>query len=84
MATMHISTPEEMRDFVERQATKGGFSTASEYVRSILQEAQERERSREAIRGKLVEALESGPATPMIADDWEAIRTELDRRAESR
>jgi antitoxin ParD1/3/4 len=42
MATMNISLPDEMKAFVEDQATEKGFGTVSEYVRSIIREVQER------------------------------------------
>lgn len=84
MATMNISLPEEMKVFVEEQAAKQGFGTVSEYVRSLLHAVQEQERSRSDVRAKLLEAIESGPATPMAESDWESIRQEVERRHEAR
>jgi antitoxin ParD1/3/4 len=80
MATMNISLPDAMKEFVEEQTTKGGFSTVSEYVRTIIREAQEREIRRQEVRNKLLEAVRSGPATPMTSDDWEGIRQEVRKR----
>jgi Arc/MetJ-type ribon-helix-helix transcriptional regulator len=35
MATMNISLPESMKEFIEKQSAIKGFRTVSEYVRSI-------------------------------------------------
>lgn len=45
MATMNISIPASMRQFVEAEAAEGEF-TASEYVRHLIRSAQE-EKKRE-------------------------------------
>lgn len=84
MATMNISLPDEMKAFVEEQARAKGFGTVSEYVRSLLRAVQEEERYREAVRGKLLEAIEGGPATSMTSSDWDDIRREVERRHEAR
>jgi antitoxin ParD1/3/4 len=48
-ATMNISLPESMKEFIERQSATKGFRTVSEYVRSIISEVQERQAEREKI-----------------------------------
>lgn len=40
MATMNISIPDSMRQFVEAEAAEGEF-TASEYLRHLIRSAQE-------------------------------------------
>jgi antitoxin ParD1/3/4 len=40
MTTLNISLSEHLKAFVEDQVSCGGFSTASEYVRSLIREAQ--------------------------------------------
>jgi len=77
MATMNISLPDSMKAFIEEQADKAGFGTVSEYMRAIIREVQERELHRQEVRGKLLEAVQSGPSTPMTKEDWEGIRREV-------
>ena len=36
MAIMNVSLPDQMKDFMEAQACKEGFGTASEYIRSLI------------------------------------------------
>ena len=42
MTTMNISLPEDMKAFVEAQMTQEGYATASEYLRTLIREAQKR------------------------------------------
>jgi len=75
MTTMNISLPDEMRSFVEEQVAQGGYSTASEYFRSLVREAQEKKAARERIESLLLEGLGSGESSPMTPEDWEAVRS---------
>ena len=72
MTTMNISVPDEMKAFVEAQMAQEGFASASEYLRSLIRDAQRRQAKRE-LEAKFREALESGPATPLTRDDWNAL-----------
>lgn len=83
MATMNLSLPDEMKAFVDSQVEKAGYSTPEEYVRALLREAQQQESYRQEVRHQLLEAVEDEPI-PMVDDDWDRIRAELDRRAEAR
>src|SRR5438128_580878 len=80
MATLNITVPEAMKAFIQEQALKHGFGTVSEYMRAMIRELQEREDRRGEIRQKLLEAVRSGPATPLTRADWDGIRRELQER----
>jgi antitoxin ParD1/3/4 len=69
-ATMNISLPRPLKRWVEDQISGGGYSTASEFVREVLR----REQARARVDARLLEALDSGPATPMTRQDWQRIR----------
>jgi antitoxin ParD1/3/4 len=75
MTTMNISLPEEMKTFIEAQMATEGFASASEYLRTLIREAQKRQ-AKQSLEEKFREALESGPATPMTKEDWAALRRE--------
>lgn len=72
MATMNISLPDPMKEFVETQAAKEGFGTVSEYLRTMIRHEQKRQ-AKVALEARFQEAVDSGPATPMTREDWEAI-----------
>jgi antitoxin ParD1/3/4 len=75
MTTMNISLPEEMKAFIEAQMATEGYASASEYLRTLIREAQKRQ-AKQALEAQFHEALESGPATPMTKEDWAALRRE--------
>ena len=76
MATMNISLPEPMRDWVEEQVKLGSFGNASEYIRSLIRQDQ-KQRAQEALEAKLLEGLNSGPATPWSKKNVEEIKAKL-------
>ena len=76
---MNISLPRTLKNWVDEQVRRRGFGTASEFVRQMLREEQQRELS-QRIDAALVEGIESGPSTPMTAQDWDDIRREGRRR----
>jgi antitoxin ParD1/3/4 len=82
MATMNISLPETLKQFVEEQVKGGGFGTASEYVRTLIREAQLRA-ARNELDSKLLEGLDSGPASPMTREDWDELKRRVWERHES-
>jgi antitoxin ParD1/3/4 len=75
MTTMNISVPDEMKAFVEAQMVQEGYTSASEYLRALIEAAQKRQ-ARLELEAKFREALESGPASPMNREDWAALRAE--------
>jgi antitoxin ParD1/3/4 len=72
MATMNISLPDPMKEFIEAQTSKEGYGSVSEYLRSIIREVQKRQAKRE-LEAKLLEGLQ-GPAVAMTREDWDSIR----------
>lgn len=79
MDTMNIALPENLKSFVQRQVEMGGYSSVSEYVRELIRKDQ-KEKAREALEAEILKGLDSGEATPMTADDWQAIREEVKKR----
>ena len=75
MTTLNISLPEHLKTFIEDQVASGGYSTASEYIRSLLREAQER-KTREALESKLLAALGDEPEE-MSREDWDRLRARV-------
>jgi antitoxin ParD1/3/4 len=73
MPILNIELPESMQQFVEEQIKNGSYSTASDYVYALIQEAQLRA-ARQELDMKLLEGLDSGPATPMTRDDWDELK----------
>jgi antitoxin ParD1/3/4 len=59
MATMTISLPEPMREFIETEVASGDYGSASELFREMVRERQKR-KAQECLEILLLDGLESG------------------------
>lgn len=48
MATMNVSLPDPMREWVEAQVKGGEYANASDYIRDLIRHDQERRKTLEA------------------------------------
>ena len=76
MATMTISLPDPMREFVESEVTTGNYGSASELFRELLRERQKR-KSQERLETLLLEGLESGSPIEVTQEYLDARRQAL-------
>jgi antitoxin ParD1/3/4 len=60
MATMNVSLPDAMKDWVESQARTGRYSNASDYVRDLIRRDQARNDKIAAMQGFVDVGLQSG------------------------
>ncbi|TNF91293.1 MAG: type II toxin-antitoxin system ParD family antitoxin [Gammaproteobacteria bacterium] len=65
MATMNISLPDAMREWVEQQIHSGEYSNASDYLRDLIRHDQ---RNREQLRLALIEGEQSGKSQRNVED----------------
>lgn len=76
MATMNISLPDELKQFVDTQVAEQGYTSSSEYLRELIRN----QRDMEKLRNALLDGFNSGPAMPMESDFFDGLR----KRARSR
>lgn len=62
MATMNISLPDPMRDWVENQIASGMYSNNSDYVRDLIRKDQLRSQKMQAMQNTISAGIESGDA----------------------
>lgn len=74
MATMNVSLPDPMKDWVEAQAKSGRYSNASDYVRDLIRRDQERTNNLAELQKLITEGLESGVSGRTIDDVLKAAR----------
>jgi antitoxin ParD1/3/4 len=79
MATMNISLPDPLREYVESRITEDGYSTASEYFRELVREDQKR-KAQERLEALLLERIDGGKSAPLTKKDWEEVRRVLHAR----
>lgn len=75
---LNISLPNQIIDFIERQAIVDGFNTPSEYVFHILLREQERLGQQNRVESLLIEGLDSGESLEVTDDWWSSKRDALD------
>lgn len=63
MATMNISLPDELKQFIDAQVSEHGYGSSSEYLRELIR----KQRDVEKLRGMLLEGFNSGPG--QVADE---------------
>ncbi|WP_111564556.1 type II toxin-antitoxin system ParD family antitoxin [Rhizobium sp. AN80A] len=63
MATMNVSLPDPMKDWVEAQTKTGRYSNASDYVRDLIRRDQSRNDKIAAMQRFVDDGLESGVGT---------------------
>lgn len=74
MATMNVSLPGPMKDWVEQQARGGRYSNASDYVRDLIRRDQDRAAKIARIQSLVTEGLESGEGERSMDELREAAR----------
>ena len=75
MATMNVSLPDPMKEWVEGQARSGRYSNASDYVRDLIRRDQERAEKIARMQRLITEGLESGVGVRSMDELRTAART---------
>ena len=65
MATLNISIPNEMRNWIDQQIASGHFANASDYIRDLIRHNQS---EKEAIHMALVAGEVSGESSLSVTD----------------
>ncbi|MDE3116520.1 MAG: type II toxin-antitoxin system ParD family antitoxin [Pseudomonadota bacterium] len=70
MATMNVSLPEPMKEWVEAQAQTGRYANTSDYIRDLIRRDQERMNKIAALQTLITEGLESGAPQELDRDTF--------------
>jgi antitoxin ParD1/3/4 len=74
-ATMNISLPESLKEYVKERVEEEHYSTPSDYVRSLIREDQ-KQRDEKKLEQMLLEGLKSGPPIEMTPREWKRLWAE--------
>jgi antitoxin ParD1/3/4 len=77
MATMNISVPDPMKDWIQSQIATGTYADTSDYVRDLIRKDQEQHSQRAALQKAITEGLESGRSDQSFDAIIEAARQNL-------
>ena len=70
MATVNISLPDALREFVDEQVTRDGYATSSEYLRELIR----RDQWRLQLRAVLLQGAQSSASGSADLDYFAALR----------
>lgn len=77
MATMNISLPDKMKQWVEEQVATGRYANASDYMRDLVREDQDRAMVISELQAMIDEADASGISERTVEDIRRDVRREL-------
>lgn len=77
MATMNISVPDPMKDWVQAQVNNGAYANTSDYVRDLIRQDQEYKSKLAALQAAITAGLESGVSNKSFDEIIEEARNEL-------
>jgi antitoxin ParD1/3/4 len=77
MATMNISIPEPMKDWVQSQVSTGAYANTSDYVRDLIRQDQYQRSKLEALQTAITAGIESGISDKSFDQIIEQVRNKL-------
>ena len=80
MATMNVSLPDPMKEWVEAQSLTGRYSNASDYVRDLIRRDQERNDKIARMQALIDEGLASGISDRSKEDIFNDARARVQAR----
>jgi len=77
MATMNISVPDPMKDWVQSQVNTGAYANTSDYVRDLIRQDQENRNKIQALQAAITKGLESGVSEKSFDEIMQEARNSL-------
>ena len=77
MATMNISLPDPLRDWVQEQIQDGNYSSSSDYVRDLIRRDRESREQQTILQEAIMEGLKSGISQRSMEDLLEEAKVKL-------
>lgn len=82
MASMNVSLPDPMRDWVQQRIDTGQYASVSDYVRDLIRRDQMQANEQQALIAALIKGEKSGLSKRRIPEIVAAVKQELQRRGE--
>jgi antitoxin ParD1/3/4 len=70
-ATMNISLPTSLKEYVKERVDEERYSTPSDYIRALIREERKR-RDEKKLEQMLLEGINSGPGVEFGTKEWDA------------
>jgi antitoxin ParD1/3/4 len=82
MASMNVSVPDPMRDWVQTRIESGQYASVSDYVRDLIRRDQAQTDERQALVAALLEGERSGVSKRRVPDILAALKADLRGKAD--
>jgi len=79
MTTHQIELPDTAQSFVNEQVAAGRFTSVSEFVVTLIEQARQ-DATLQRVEAQLLEGLESGPGEEATPEYWERKKQEWTRK----
>lgn len=83
MATMNVSLPDKMKQWVEDQVATGRYGNASDYVRDLVRRDQDLSAKRAELERLIQEGLDSGVSDMTAEEIFAEARAEFLRESDA-
>ncbi len=70
MATMNISLPDQMKEWVEAQTKDGRYANSSDYMRDLIRRDRERAEAFALMQAEITKGIESGDYQDVNIEDF--------------
>lgn len=77
MATMNVSLPDPMKDWISAQIAGGRYASSSDYIRDLIRRDQEYRAKQQALQEAITKGLESGVSERAISEIVDEAKREL-------
>jgi antitoxin ParD1/3/4 len=77
MATMNISVPDPMKDWVQSQVDTGAYANTSDYVRDLIRQDQHQRSQLKVLQAAITAGIESGVSDKSFDQIIEQARNQL-------
>ena len=77
MATMNISVPDPMKDWVQSKVNTGTYANTSDYIRDLIRKDQKNSSQIEKLQAAITAGIESGVSDKSFDQIIEQAREEL-------
>jgi antitoxin ParD1/3/4 len=77
MATMNVSLPDKMKQWVENRIKKGDYSNTSDYVRDLIRRDQRMREQAEILSRALEEGENSGISGSSVDEIYNSIKSDV-------
>ncbi|MBZ0252031.1 MAG: hypothetical protein K8I02_01710 [Candidatus Methylomirabilis sp.] len=79
MANVTVSMPEELKDWIDAQARRGGYADPAEYIRALIRDDR-KAKAEDLVEQMILQGFDSGPGKEMKKKEWAALRARVSRR----